>query len=315
MSGNMGSLLDAKVVWGVRSMNNAQSGAIMRWWKSRVGYRLLREATLMFALYGVYRSVRVMVRNHDTAAVDHARSVIAFERHLGLFTELHVQDLFLGNEALVRFINGYYLFAHFSMTILALAVLYLIRPAGYLKARRILLSMTGIALLVHVTYPLAPPRMFPGTGFVDTGALFGPGAYGDGNAFGKLANQFAAMPSMHFGWSMVVAWAFIVHFRGRWRWLTLAHPALTLTGIVATANHYWLDAIVACIIFVAVLVIDDAVTRRRSQRHLAQRQQARIDLTNVPDPHGQVGVATDEDLQRLMGDPTGTTRQNTLQSH
>jgi hypothetical protein len=263
----------------------------MRWWESRVGYRLLREATLMFTLYVVYRTVRVMVRDHDTAAIDHARSVISFERHLGLFTELHVQDLVLGHHALIRFINGYYLFAHFSGTILALIVLYLLRPGGYLKTRRILMSMTAIALIVHVLYPLAPPRMFPSTGFVDTGALFGPGAYGDGNAFGKLANQFAAMPSMHFGWAMVVAWAFIVHMRSRWRWLVLVHPALTLMGIVATANHFWLDAIVACLIFVVVLIIDDAVVRRRARRH-----QLTIDLTKTPVVvDGMVSTAADQE--------------------
>jgi hypothetical protein len=68
-----------------------------------------------------------------------------------------------------------------------------------------------------------------------------------------VANQFAAMPSVHFGWALLVGLGVILLTRGRWRWLALLHPAVTLLVITATANHYWLDSVVAAVLVVASL--------------------------------------------------------------
>jgi hypothetical protein len=78
---------------------------------------------------------------------------------------------------------------------------------------------------------------------VDTGHLFGPAVYGSPSS-DTLTNQYAAMPSLHVGWALAVAIALIAATRGRYRWLFLAHPAITLLVVVVTGNHYWLDAIV-----------------------------------------------------------------------
>ena len=66
------------------------------------------------------------------------------------------------------------------------------------------------------------------------------------------------MPSLHFGWAVVIAWAVIVAagIRTRWRYLVLLHPVVTLAAIVLTANHYWLDAVVAVFLFALALVVD-----------------------------------------------------------
>jgi hypothetical protein len=90
---------------------------------------------------------------------------------------------------------------------------------------------------------------------VDTGQVYGPTVYGARPATDSMANQFAAMPSLHFGWALMVAIGLIAATRSRLRWLWLLHPLLTLLVIVGTANHYWLDAVVAAVLLGIALAL------------------------------------------------------------
>jgi hypothetical protein len=128
--------------------------------------------------------------------------------------------------------------------------------------RNWLMGVTATALAIHVAFPLAPPRML--AGFVDTLDVFGPDIY-PADHTQSVANQFAAMPSLHFGWSVIVAAGFVMVVRNRWRWLALAHPVITLLAIVATANHYWLDAAVAGLLVAAVATLTVVPARRRER--------------------------------------------------
>ena len=119
---------------------------------------------------------------------------------------------------------------------------------------------------MHLLLPLAPPRMFPHLGFVDTAKVFGPASYGAGSPYKGFANQFAAMPSLHFGWALVIAWAVLLATKSRWRYLVILHPVITLAAIVLTANHYWLDAAVATFLFGFALGVDWLLERRRKRR-------------------------------------------------
>ena len=133
---------------------------------------------------------------------------------------------------------------HFPLTALFLVWGYLRRPpSDYRWARRLIITMTALALLIHTAMPLAPPRMMSRLGFVDTMATIGPSAY-EGSA-ATVANQFAAMPSLHVGWALLLSVVVIRTTKPRWKWITLAHPAITTLVVVVTANHYWLDALVA----------------------------------------------------------------------
>jgi len=235
---------------------------LVAWWRSRTGRQLLQELALMLGLFVFYKAVRLLARGQVTEALHHAGAVIRLERHLGIFTEPALQAVALHSRPALRFLNTYYVTLHFGVMIVALIVLYVRHPEGYARTRRLLLVMTSIALVMYVAYPLAPPRMFPRLGFVDTGQLVGPGAYAHGGVFNGVANQFAAMPSMHFGWAVLVAWAVIRYSRARARYLIVVHPVLTLLAIVLTANHYWLDAIVAGAIFLFVLGADQHLGHR-----------------------------------------------------
>jgi hypothetical protein len=164
----------------------------------------------------------------------------------------------------------YYLFAHVVVTAAAFLWLYVRHPQGYRRFRNVMVVITLAGMFVHLVLPLAPPRMFPHLGFVDTAKVFGPASYGAGSPYKGFANQFAAMPSLHFGWALVIAWAVVVAagIHSRWRYLVILHPVLTLAAIVLTANHYWLDAVVATILFGAALAVDHLIQRRHAQRAL-----------------------------------------------
>jgi hypothetical protein len=217
-----------------------------------MGYRFFIEAAFMVGLFFVYKLIRYWVQGDTTEALANARHVIGLERGMRLFTEPDFQRLLLHQPEIVRALNRYYIGMHFPTTIVCLGWLYVRRPLAYLSTRRVLVILTALGMVIHVLYPLAPPRMLPGLGFVDTGSVFGPNAYGPGGVFGGLANQFAAMPSLHFGWAVVIAIAIVRSARSRWRWLIVLHPIATTAAIVGTANHYWMDAIVAGLLLGAV---------------------------------------------------------------
>lgn len=222
---------------------------MIRWWRSRFGAELLSEIVQLAALLLLYKAVRYWSRDQFALAVDNARQVMRLQQTLHVPNEFDLTSLSLRWPAFVRFLNQYYLLAHFSVMGVYLIWMYARRPHAYPLVRRILIWMTAIGMVLHVVYPLAPPRMFPELGFIDTGRLFGPRAYGNQGLFDGVSNQIAAMPSLHFGWALLVAWGVIRFTRSRWHWLAVLHPLLTLLAIIVTANHYWIDAFVALLIF------------------------------------------------------------------
>jgi len=227
---------------------------------------LLRELALVVALLLVYKYGRFLGKDHVDAALRNARDVIGIERTLGVFSEARLQDLVLSDTALIRFLNVYYLVAHVVVTAAAFVWLYVRHPATYRRFRNVLVVITLTGMAGHLLMPLAPPRMFPHLGFVDTARTFGPASYGAGSPYKGFANQFAAMPSLHFGWALVIAWAVLIATKSRWRFLVIAHPVLTLAAIVLTANHYWLDAVAATVLFAFALGVDWLLERRHRRR-------------------------------------------------
>ncbi|MGW0861699.1 phosphatase PAP2 family protein [Streptomyces sp. NPDC002611] len=237
---------------------------------------LVRELLLVAGLFLVYKLGRQLATGHTGEAFHNAHRVWDFERAVHLPGEGAVQSLLLHGDALVRVANTYYATVHFPATVAFLVWLYLRRPAHYVWARRVLAAVTAAALALHLLFPLAPPRMLAATGLVDTARVYGPSVYGD-PATDSLSNQFAAMPSLHFGWALMVAIGLIVATRSRWRLLWLLHPLLTLLVIVGTANHYWLDAIVAtALLGLALAVVHvphrTATTAGRAQGGLVPAQ-------------------------------------------
>ena len=227
----------------------APPAARARVWAGPVVLRVAREAVLLVGLLTGYQAARLHGVHDVPAAFAHARGVLGLERWLHLPAEQHLQHALLHVDRLARAANTFYAEVHLPATGLALLWLLLWRPEHYLPARRALLSATAAGLVVFLLLPVAPPRMLPG--FVDTGLLYGQSVYDDSG----VANQYAAMPSLHVGWALLVAVALIRATRTRWRWLWLAHPALTMLVVVSTGNHYWLDGLAGAALVLAALAV------------------------------------------------------------
>ena len=234
------------------------------------------EAAVLAGLFLAYKAVRLAVAGRVEAAFANADHVLALERDLHLAVEHGLQKLVLHSTGLVVALNRYYVSMHFMTMAIFLLWLFFAHRDAYPHVRRLLVASTAIALCVHALFPLAPPRMLPG--FVDTMARYGPNAYASVQVR-ALANQHAAMPSVHFMWAVIIAYGFIVASSSRFRWVAVVHPALTFFAIVATANHFWLDAAVGGGLVVAVLASDRKLVEL--VRNLASER--RIDGV-VPEP-------------------------------
>lgn len=214
----------------------------------------LAEAVLIALLIGVYQGVRYLASGQVTLATEHAEWIWHLERLLHLPSEATLQEWALDWPSMARLANIYYVSVHFPATGIVLVWLFLRHRAVYLRSRSELVLLTIAGLVVEVLFPLAPPRLVPSFGMVDTMVAVGPSAYSSPQT--GLANQYAAMPSLHVGWALLVAIAVIRASRSRWRWLVLLHPLLTMTVVLVTANHYWLDGIVAAILLaISVLLV------------------------------------------------------------
>lgn len=203
---------------------------------------LAGETAIVLGLYALWQEGGSLAVNHVEGAVSNARSLWHLERVLHLPSEVGVQHLVLGHPLLVEATNGFYDIVHVPALIAFLIWMYFRHRDVYARWRTIGAILTGACLLIQMI-PVAPPRLLPGLGFVDTAmrfheSVYAPGGIGD-------ATQLAAMPSVHVAWSVFIAVAVICVSTSRWRWLILLHPAATVFAVVATANHWWMDGIVA----------------------------------------------------------------------
>jgi hypothetical protein len=210
----------------------------LRWWK---------EVIYIAAFYGVYsfiRNTQGSASVSEATAFAHAREVIDIERALGLYFEEGLQQAFLDWRWFIQFWNLFYGTFHFVVTIAALVLLFQRFPARYPRWRNTLAATTGLALIGFAAYPLMPPRLLPAAyGFVDTLRDYGGLWSFESGPVAQVSNQYAAMPSLHFGWSAWSAFVLYPMLRRPWsRALVVLYPAATTFAIVVTANHFWLDA-------------------------------------------------------------------------
>ena len=167
-----------------------------------------REIALIVAILLGYRLVRLAITGQDDLAFANAWRVWDAERLLRLPDEERIQHWLLQWPELVQAANWFYVGVHFPAAVLFLLWAWFFRtPHEYRWARRSMSVLTGFALIGHVLMPLAPPRMLGRLGFVDTMAVYGPSAY-EGSA-ATVANQYAAMPSLHVGWALLIAVAVV----------------------------------------------------------------------------------------------------------
>ncbi len=236
------------------------------WWK---------EAFIVAVFYGIYSFTRNLFGSNKIAAdgipeqaFTNAERVIRAELWLHLYHEQTVQSWFLPYRLFIQFWNVYYGTAHFIVTLGVFVLLYVKRADVFPQWRNTLAAMTALAIIGFAWFPLMPPRLLDepcprddptsyggaciesdlrpegGFGFVDTLVEYGGPWSFDSKTMASISNQYAAMPSLHIGWSTWCAIALWPLLRRWWtKVLVLLYPMTTLFAIVVTANHYWLDGI------------------------------------------------------------------------
>jgi hypothetical protein len=215
------------------------------------------EAAIVCGLFALWQVANAATHHAHAGGVAHGRAVWQLERALHLPSETSFQHLVIGHPWLVRVANYYYATAHLTGMVVFLVWLWLRHRDRYPAWRNVVAFFTGIALLVEMI-PVAPPRLIGNTGLVDTAAAYGQSVYA---LAGDLADQYAALPSIHVGWALLIGVAM-------WRsggWLAGAvgatHAVLTVTVVVLTANHYWLDAVTAAVVLAVAMAIENGRSR------------------------------------------------------
>ncbi|GAB2922799.1 bifunctional glycosyltransferase 87/phosphatase PAP2 family protein [Streptomyces sundarbansensis] len=205
---------------------------------------LLLELLLIRVVYDAYAQVRLAARAGRPLAEEHGRQIHAIEQWLHIDIEHWVNHTVVKIDWLREFFDYYYSTFHFIVPLTILGVLYVRRPADYRWVRSSIGFATLLALVGFWLYPLAPPRLMPGLGFIDTVHGVQDFAKPDYGTLTTVTNQYAAMPSLHFGWSLWCGVVIVMLAPKLWmKALGLLHPLFTIAAIVATANHWVLDAV------------------------------------------------------------------------
>jgi hypothetical protein len=208
----------------------------------------MRQVALFALTYGVYRLVRGMVESHATTAFEHALDLIRIEQGLHLFVEPSVQAWASGSHLLMDVSSWVYVNAQTTVTVGALAYLYLRHNRSFYFVRNMLMISMALALVGYAAFPTAPPRFMPEWGFFDPVSAFTgvrlQTTHGGTGMTTALTNIYAAVPSMHVAFAFLIGWplARLVQWRVV-RVLWLLYPLAIAFVIIATANHFILDAV------------------------------------------------------------------------
>ncbi len=226
-----------------------------------------RESGYVAGLYALWQLAASVSVLGGSGAFIRARWIVRAERDWHLPSELDAQHLILPHPLLTQACNLYYATMHFAALGILLLWLFIRHRDRYPQVRTTIVLLTASCLLIQLI-PVAPPRLLPGFGFVDTAEQYGQSVYTALQAVGP--DQLSAMPSVHVGWAVLVGASVVLISTSRWRWLALLHPAITIFVVAATANHFWLDGIVA------VALLGLAVALQRAWRVLVTAVSARI---------------------------------------
>jgi hypothetical protein len=251
---------------------------LVRGTRARKGAAVLRETGVILSLYALWQYAGGMSFGRTGDAVNHGQWIWHVERAWHLPSEAWVQQGVVHHQVLVQVFNIYYATMHFGVLIAALIWMFLRHRDAYARMRTTLVVTTGGCLLVGLV-PVAPPRLVH-VGMVDTAAAYGESVYAMAGAIG--ADQYAAMPSVHVAWAALVPVAVITASRSGWRWLILWHFVVTIYVVVATANHYWADAVVAIALLAFSLALQALVPRLLGRLNL-RRLYASTAAAEVPE--------------------------------
>jgi hypothetical protein len=223
------------------------------------------EIAGVVALYAVYEGVRGFGSASLATARAHTAEIVRLEQHAGVFVERPIQHAIAGLPLLPMLLGLAYMTLHLGATAAMLAWVHRAHREAFALLRTTLVTTTAISLAIYVIFPAAPPRL-SGLGFADT-VTQQAHVNLSSDALGSLYNPFAAVPSLHFGYALLVG--IVVYALASRTWVRLvgaAYPAFMLFTIVATGNHFFFDAAAGGIVTFAGFVAARALLSQATSR-------------------------------------------------
>jgi hypothetical protein len=229
----------------------ARRHAIRLWqFTGRIG---LHEVVAVVVSFLVYFVIRGAVVGRAGEAMVRGIRLIDLEQRLGIYRELEMQSWILDNYWLIKAMNWIYFWGHMPLIIVFAVWLYVWRRHTYTLVRNAFLASGAIAVVVYWLFPVAPPRLIPFGGYIDTMAAFDRVGYNAQETRGFL-NEFAAVPSLHFGWSLLLGLAVARVGRRPILWVFgISWPVAMFFAVIMTGNHFILDAVLGGIVSFAGL--------------------------------------------------------------
>jgi hypothetical protein len=231
----------------------------------------LRELVVVSGGLLAYFLTRGRIQDRHAAAQRNARRIVRLERRLGVFWEPALNRWAARSPFWRRVWNLVYFWAHAPLIAVGGVWLYRRYPQVYRLTRNAFLGSAIIGLISYRWFPVAPPRLAEGYDFVDTMQEYSKVSY-QAQSLSPFVNPYAAVPSLHFGWSFLLSVAVVLaRPRSRWAWLgAVVQPISMFLAIVATANHWVLDAVAGLAACLAGLVA--ALWYHRSGRSRPRRR-------------------------------------------
>jgi hypothetical protein len=261
--------------WAVACRGKRRWSAWVRPWA--------HELTLILVLYTMWQYAGAWSIGRAATAAARGRSIWDLERTLHLPSERTAQSLILHHRSLIHWCNDFYVYLHVPALGVCLVWLFVRHRDRYPAVRTVVALVTGASLVIQL-FPVAPPRLLPHLGIVDTGALVGPTDYAGG---APGIDQLSAMPSLHVGWALIIGGAVVWASRSRYRWSALAYPALTMLVVVLTGNHYWADGIVAAALCAVAVCVSAQAYGRPGRRARVATAGPGTDNLPLPAPSGR----------------------------
>jgi membrane-associated phospholipid phosphatase len=236
----------------------------------------LHQLTLFAVADLCYETVRGISEGSTALAFDNARSIASLEQDMGLFFEQDLQAWVIGQRVLVDLANFMYVNSHFVISACALVWIYLRHNRQFYFVRNMFMVAMGLALIGYLAVPTAPPRFLPELGFIDTIAYYADVRH-DSAFVALFFNPYAAVPSMHVAFALMLAVpAMLVVRRRSVKLLWALYPPLVTAVVIATGNHWWLDAAAGALVAgLAALVAHVVFSRLRPAAWAWQPREAR----------------------------------------
>jgi membrane-associated phospholipid phosphatase len=254
----------------VRGLRNIERRVLPRGW-----FDAVRQLLLFFAAYNAYEIVRGNVDGRVATAAWNATKIINLEHSLHVFAEPSVQAWASSRHWLIHIADWTYLNCHLAVTFGGLVFLYLRRNAAFYFVRNMFMIAMAIALVGYTVYPTAPPRLMPEWGFTDSIQAF-THVQVESSPVSALLNLYAAVPSMHVCFAMMVGWPLARLVRPRpLKLLWFLYPFFVTFVVVATGNHYFMDAFLGALTAgISALLSQQLLARWRPEAWSFRRAEA-----------------------------------------